>query len=355
MSGASISGLFPLVRYYLPLAQNNPISVIGIFKQKNPVNFILLFIFGLLIKLPVFSTPQIPLLKDQDGIFYQAIIRFLNPYSLKFTALYGLLAFLILFLQAVLLNSFMNKQRMLNRQNYLAGLTYLLITSLFPEWNQFSAPLLVNTILLIILNGLFSTYNQPNAKGAVYNNGFALGIASFIFFPSIAFVIWIFLAMMVIRPFRMNEWLLCILGITTPAYFYAVYLFLTDHWSIQALIPKMNIGFPFVEQTLLLAASMLLVVAPFLTGAWYVQENLRKMLINIRKAWSLFLLYLLAAVFVPFLQTSENLESWILVAVPFAAFHANAYMFTEWRLIPQLFFWLSVAFILFSQYYAHAW
>ncbi len=315
----------------------------------------MLFIFGLLIKLPVFSSPQIPLLKDQDGIFYQAIIRFLNAYSLKFTALYGILAFLFLFSQAVLLNRFMNKQRMLSRQNYLPGLSYLLITSLFPEWNQFSAPLLVNTLLLIILNSLFSTYNQSNAKGAVYNNGFVLGIASFLFFPSIAFVIWIFLAMMVIRPFRINEWLLCILGITTPAYFYAVYLFLTDHWSIQALIPKINLGVPSVEQTLLLAASMLLIMTPFLTGAWYVQENLRKVLINIRKAWSLFLLYLLVAVFVPFLQSSENFDNWILVAVPFAAFHASAYVFTVWRLIPHLFFWLSVALILFSQYYAKTW
>lgn len=329
--------------------------MIGIFNQKNPVNFILLFIFGLLIKLPIFSTSQTPLLKDQDGIFYQAIIRFLNPYSLKFTALYGILAFVFLISQAVLLNRFMNKQRMLSRQNYLPGLSYLLITSLFPEWNQFSAPLLVNTLLLIILNSLFSTYNQPNAKGAVYNNGFVLGIASFLFSPSIAFVIWIFLAMMVIRPFRINEWLLCILGITTPAYFYAVYLFLTDHWSIQALIPKMNLGIPFVEQTLLLAASMLLIIAPFLTGAWYVQDNLRKVLINIRKAWSLFLLYLLVAVFVPFLQTSENFDCWILVAVPFAAFHASAYTFTAWRIIPQLFFWLSVALILFSQYYTKSW
>jgi hypothetical protein len=334
---------------------HNPISVIGIFKQKNPINFILLFIFGLLIKLPIFSTPQIPLLKDQDGVFYTAIIRFLNPYSLKFSALYGLLAFLFLFLQAALLNGFMNKQRMLNRQNYLPGMSYLLITSLFPEWNQFSAPLLATTFLLVILNGLFNTYNQENAKAAVFNNGFLLGIASLLFFPSLAFVFWIFFAMMVIRPFRLNEWLLCILGIMTPAYFYAVYLFLTDQWSWQALVPKLYPGFPKIDQTILLAGSMLLLIVPFLTGSWYVQDNLRKVLINIRKAWSLFLLYMLAAMVVPFLQTSENFENWILIAVPFAAFHSSAYAFTVWRLIPLLFFWLSVAFILFSQYYAGAW
>lgn len=324
--------------------------MIGIFKQKNPVNFFLLLIFGVLIKLPIFSIYQPPILKTYDGVFYKGIINFLNPYSERFHLLYPLLTFFILFIQAWMLNHFMNSQRILSRQNYLPGMSYLLLTSLFPEWNLFSAPLLVNTFLLIILRILFKTYNQPEAKASVYNIGFALGVASFIFFPSIAFIIWIFLAMMVIRPFRLNEWLLCILGITTPAYFYAAYLFLTDQWSFNALIPQLGFGFPIIQQSLLLAGGLLLIVLPFLTGAWYVQDNLRKMLINIRKAWSLFLLYLLVAFFVPFLQPGENFENWILVTVPFAAFHASAYMFTVWRIIPLVFFWLTVAFIIYYQY-----
>jgi hypothetical protein len=324
--------------------------VIGIFKQKNPVNIFLLLIFGILIKLPVFSAYQQPVLKENDGVFYRAIVNFLDPYSHQFHPLYSLLAFFILFIQAIMLNQFMNSQRIMTKQNYLPAMSYLLVTSLFPEWNQFSAPLLVNTFLLIILRILFKSYNQSEAKGAMFNCGFALGVASFLFFPSIAFIIWIFLAMMVIRPFRLNEWLLSILGITTPAYFYAAYLFLTDQWSWNALMPKLSIGFPVIQQTLLLAGGLLLIVLPFLTGAWYVQDNLRKMLINIRKAWSLFLLYLLVAIFVPFLQPAENFENWVLVCVPFAAFHASAYMFTAWRMLPLLFFWLTIAFILYYQY-----
>ena len=58
-------------------------------------------------------------------------------------------------------------------------------------------------------------------------SGLALGISGFLFFPSITFIIWILLALMIMRPFRLNEWLLCLLGITTPFYFYAIYLFLT--------------------------------------------------------------------------------------------------------------------------------
>src|SRR5690348_8562914 len=104
----------------------------------------------------------------------------------------------------------------------------MMITSLLPEWNYFSAPLIVNTILLFVLNGLFKIYNQQDARGAIFNIGLALGISSFLFFPAITFLIWILLALAVMRPFKLNEWVLCIVGVTTPYYFYGIYLFITD-------------------------------------------------------------------------------------------------------------------------------
>ena len=160
-------------------------------------------------------TYNTPVVKEYDGFLYKILVNFLNPYNQQFHALYPLLSVIILFVQAMMLNSFMNSQRMLNRQNYLPGLSYLVITSLFPEWNRFSDPMLINTFLLLILIILFKTYNQSEAKGPVFNCGVILGIATFFFFPVIVFVLWVFLAMMVIRPFRLNEWLLFLVGLTT--------------------------------------------------------------------------------------------------------------------------------------------
>jgi Family of unknown function (DUF6427) len=337
------------------LQTDNPISVIAIFKQKNPINFLLLLLFGILIKLPVFKMNYVPVVEEQDAYLFKAVVNFLNPAGKQFGAFYPLLSFLILISEAVLLNRFMNSQRMLNRQNYLPGMSFLLITSLFPEWNQFSPAMISNLFLLIILILLFNTYNKPDAKGAVFNCGFLLGVSSLFFYPSLIFIGWIFLGMMVIRPFRINEWMLCLAGLITPVYFYAAYLYLTNQWDWTALVPKISIGFPDLQQSLMAAGGLSLFVFPFLTGAWYVQDNLRKMLINIRKAWSLLLLFMLAALLVPFLGSGYNFENLVLIVVPFAAFHASCYMFTRWRLIPLLFFWLSVAFIIYYQYWETGW
>jgi hypothetical protein len=329
--------------------------VIGIFKQKNPANILLLFLFGLLIKLPMFLHPHAVTPRKQDGLLFSKIIAFLEPYSRNFSLLYPILAFGLLFLQALMLTRFINTQRMMSRPNYLAGMAYLLITSLFAEWNYFSAPLIVNTILLFVLSGLFNIYNQPNARGTIFNIGLALGIASFLFFPSLTFIIWILLALMVMRPFRLNEWILCIVGITTPFYFYAIYLFITGQWSWNNLWPYFTISLPSVKQSAWLAGSAFLLAVPFLAGGYYVQDSLRRMLIQVRKGWSLLLLYLLGAIFVPFVNSTDTFENWVMAAIPFAAFHACAYFYATLRILPLLLFWITVAFIIGYQYWGPGW
>lgn len=329
--------------------------MIGIFKQKNPANILLLLVFGILIKLPMFQHPRMPVTKPGDSQLYKNIVTYLENAGGTNHLVFPVLAFTLLFIQALLLTRFINGQRMMNKPTYFPGMAYLLITSLLPEWSYFSAPLLVNTIFLLVLTGLFKTYNQANAKGAIFNIGLALGLASFIFFPSITFVIWILLALAVMRPFRLNEWILCLIGITTPFYFYTIYLFIDDKWSWHNLVPYFSVNLPAVKQSVWLAGSAFLLAVPFLTGGYYVQDSLRKMLIHVRKGWSLLLLYLLGAVFVPFVNNTADFENWIMAAIPFAAFHACTYFYSTLRILPLLLFWLTVAFILGYQYGGPGW
>jgi len=329
--------------------------VIGIFKQKTPANILLLLFFGLLIKLPMFVHPHITAIQPKDGILFQGILKFLEPTGKASPVLYPVLAFILLFMQAMALTRIINDYRMMNRTNYLPGMSYLLITSFFAEWNYFSAPLLINTLLIFILGWLFKIYNHPKGKAIVFNIGLAIGISSFIFFPSLTFVIWILFALMVMRPFRINEWLLCLLGITTPYYFYGLYLFLTNQWHIGKIFPYLTIRMPSLQQSIWLAASALLLMIPFLTGGYFVQDNLRRMLIQVRKGWSLILIYLLVAIFVPFVNTSNTFENWVMAAVPFAAFHACSYFYPTRKLFPLILFWVSVGFVLFYQYSGPGW
>ena len=329
--------------------------MIGIFKQKNPANLLLLLVFGVLIKLPMFLNPHTPVVRPADGTLFIFLLEWLEPTGKESPVIYSLLAFGLLFLQAVMLTRFINHQRMMNKTSYLPGMAYLLITSLLPEWNYFSAPLIINSILLFVLSALFRIYNQPSAKATIFNIGVALGIAGFLFISSLTFVIWVLLALAVMRPFRLNEWLLCILGITTPFYFYGIYIFINDRWSWSALVPHFSVGIPAINQSAWLAGSVFLLMIPFLSGGYYVQDNLRRMLINVRKGWSLLLLYLLASLLLPFVNNSDTFENWVMAMIPMAAFHACTYLYSTLRIYPNLVFWLSIAFVLAYQYAGPGW
>ncbi len=327
----------------------------GIFKQKSPANIIVLLVFGVLIKLPIFLYPHVPQPKTTDGALFTWLLGFLSPTGKSFPLIYPILTYTIIYLQAISLTSFINNQRMMSKPNYFPGMAYMLITSLFPEWNLFSAPLLVNGILVLVLSRLFKTYNQQAALGTVFNIGLALGIASFIFFPAVTFIIWILLALAVMRPFRLNEWIVCITGVTTPFYFFGVYLFLTDQWNWQEIWPTFSLQLPGIRQSAWLAGSVFLLAVPFLAGGYFVQDSLRRMLIQVRKGWSLLLLYLLGALLIPFVNSTDTLENWIMAAIPLAAFHACTYLYATYRILPLILFWVTVAFVLGYQYYFHGW
>ncbi|HMW65701.1 MAG TPA: hypothetical protein PK695_04895 [Chitinophagaceae bacterium] len=327
----------------------------GIFKTKNPANFFLLLVLAIVLKLPLFYTSSFDLPKTDDDVLYQSLLSFLNSKTKIFPKLYPFLSLLLLFTQALMFNSFINRQKMTGRQTFLPAMSYLLLTSLLPDWNYFSAPLLVNTIFIFILSSLFQIYNNEKAKGIIFNAGFAGGVAVFLYFPSLLFGIWMLLALMIMRPFKINEWILCIVGISTPFYFYGIYLFIRDQWSWGALFSSLHIKLPSIAQSLWLAISVFLIVVPFLMGAFYVQDNLRKMLIQVRKGWTILLLYLLVSLFIPLAGENQTFENWIIAAVPFAGFHACAYLYTTYRIVPILIFWASVAFILVWQYAGPVW
>jgi hypothetical protein len=326
--------------------------VIAVFKQKSPGNIAVLFIFGLVLKLPVFLYPKNVTAVATDGRLYQWLMAQFPPDN---GMLCSLLAFALLYVQSLMVNYLVTEYRLMGKQNYLPAMSYLLITSFLPEWNYWSAPLLANTFVIWMFIALFRLYNAANARPQVYNIGLLAGISSYIYFPSGAFVLCVLLGLMILKPFRLNEIVLFLLGCLTPYYFHLVYLYLGGRLSIANFFPHIAIKVPAIKSSIWLAVSTLLLTIPFLVGGYFVQVHLRKMLIQVRKNWSVILLYLLLAFFIPFINSDQSFHTWVLIAAPFAAFHACAYFYPQRRWLGLVLFFITVGYILFQQYRTPTW
>jgi len=326
--------------------------VIAIFKQKSPGNVVITLLFGLLLKLPLFLYPKNIVASSIDGRLYQWFISILPPGS---PMVYSVIAFSLLYTQALMINYMVNEYRMIIKATYLPAMAYLLITSLMPEWNYLSSPMLANSFIIWMFIYLFKLYNSNNAKAQVYNIGLITGITSYIYFTSAAFVLCVLLGLMILKPFRLNEIVLFFLGCLTPYYFHAVYLFLFGELSLRNFFPQISVRIPLLKNSIWLAGSILLLTVPFLVGGYFVQANLRRMLIQVRKNWSVLLIYLLLAFFVPFINSDQSFETWILVTVPFAAFHACAYFYPVKKWFPLIIFFITIGYILYQQYGTLTW
>jgi hypothetical protein len=79
------------------------------------------------------------------------------------------------------------------------------------------------------------------------------------------------------------------------------------------------------------------------------------MLIQVRKNWSILLIYLVIAFFVPFINTNNSFSNWILATTPFAAFHTPAYFFPSRKWLPLTIMIITLGFILYQQYGTPLW
>jgi hypothetical protein len=314
--------------------------VIGIFKQKATTSALLLFVYALVLKFPLFLHPFPPLLHTEDNYLYRFVLTALNSLFGHAALPYAILSFILLFSQATLLNSICNYHKMLPRANYLPGMCYILVTSLLPDWGHFSAPLLINSIMIWCWYRMVALYNSSTPVTAIFNIGLFLGLATLLYIPAIAFLLLLFFALLIMRPFRIQEWFVGFIGFTSPYYFLIMILYFTHQLHWKNLIPQIHFTFPAIPGSVWIIAAISLLVIPFIIGGFYVQNNLNKMLIHVRKSWSLLLAFLIVAVLVIIINKAGSYENWIVTAMPFAVFHSAAYFYPGNKFLIHALHWV---------------
>jgi Family of unknown function (DUF6427) len=313
--------------------------VTGIFKANNPSGNGILFIYAIVLKLPMFLHMRSPQLQPLDGVLYKSILQIFNPVAAVFSPTYSILTFSLLFAQAIGFNKIVNTQRLHKQNNYLTGMSYLLITSLFSDWFSFSAPLIVNTFMIWIWAKLCTLYNNPHPKATIFNIGLVAGIAAFIYFPSITFLLLIFVGIAIARPFRLQEWLTVLVGIITPLYIFAAILFLTDNVGSYKY-PGFHFSYPHFFGNRWAYAALFIVFFTTAIGLYFVNNNISRQVVQTRKSWQLLFLYIIVAATVPFINTAINFSYWILLAIPISPVIAAAFFYPQKKIFATILHWI---------------
>ncbi len=211
-------------------------------RSHQPILLIVIPVLAAILWLPAFLHPIVPIIKHQMPLF-ELLAR---PF-IVYPRLTGLIAFIFLLLQAFLFNYILAKYELLGKPTYLPALLYVVFGSLAPSLLQLHPALLANVFILLSLNCVLGTYRKTNALSACFEAGFFIALASLFYFPAVLGIVFILIAVLVLRPFSGRELTIVLLGFLLPYLYLFVYYFVADKLD-YLLVDRML--FPFMSRDL---------------------------------------------------------------------------------------------------------
>lgn len=301
-----------------------------VFRSGNPGVLVWLVLYALVMKI-FFLIQPLPLPSDTHaGIVYNFLIRLLQQDLHWGKGHFQWIAFLLLMILALQLNQLLTRYRLLPGRNYYPAMTFLLLSTFQPAWNQLSAAMVACCFLIPALSTTLHPDVQAIQRAQLYQAGFWLGIGSLLYPPIGIFLCLLWLMMLVNRPFRLAEWLLVLVGWLTPLYFLMVGRFLVNQlsWTDWKIRWQFYLDLHWLNQWMI--ATIVVMGLLFVVGFGLILYHLSSMLIQVRKSWIL-LLVAMGIAMAEVMWTGFSIVSWLPLVLFIAAFASNIWWYMPAR------------------------
>lgn len=320
--------------------------MVFLFRNKSIINIFYLVILSLAVHFHFFTQSPIVVFNNEDGIFSTLLATYIA--GLSSTVLF-ILYHAVIIGQAIRLNLVLNDFRMFQQNNFTTAMAYILLTGLLPQWTVISSALLANFLLIWLFIKLCRLYNNPSPKSLLFNTGLIVGGSVLCYHPTAILILVVLFALAVVRPFRLAEWVVLLMGILLPYYFLFSWLFLNNQLkTVPDFLPSLNWNLPVKTLTIPLMVSLGIVSIYILAGLYYWQVSSSRMIIQIRKNWGVMIVMLLILLPIPFLFRHAGFESAAMVLIPMATFAGNVFSYPKRLIFPNILFWLSMAMMVYN-------
>jgi len=193
--------------------------LIALFRRNEVAAFVLLPIVCGLLYFSWFLSPQNAI--DTSGfLLYDGYFELTANYPI----LGGITAVFLVLLEAILLVNFFNKNEFTEKNTALPGLVYVILAAGFIAVKGLSPLLFANLFILLALRRIMQAYGEHVAYGAAFEVGLLLGIAALFYPPVVFLLVFIWIALGILRTFNWREWMLPLVGFTVPCMFAVAWL-----------------------------------------------------------------------------------------------------------------------------------
>jgi hypothetical protein len=287
--------------------------------------------------------------------FSANVYYFINLVVGKSTYTYFILSLLLVFLQAVIFNRGLNRNKVFKEPSSLPALFYVLYSSLFFDFYTLSPVLLGTTFIIWAFNIISFQSRVATTEDRFFSIGLLTGIASLFYLPLAMFLLFSLVALGFYSNTNLKQQMILVLAFFFPYVLVLIYYFWIDNlgnYFEYALYPAIHsataflIDLPTIIKIAVLPFLLLIAAAGAITfKARYIHYQF--IIIKIAGFW------LLTGLLAIGLEKSFTPYVLILFVPPLAFFTAHLFLiFSKKRIFSELVFLVMFGGILLISFYS---
>lgn len=317
----------------------------------NPINLVLLFVLTLVLRVGLFlGMPE-----AVNSGFFEFFSRILLSFNLDtfLTPFVNIsVAVVVVFLQALIFNQVLNNHGILGKSSYLPAATYIIVCSVFTPFLSFTPPLLCNFLILFIFDKILLEYKNSNSVAAMFDLGFVVAIGTLFYFPFVSFLILLWAALLLLKPFYWREWVSVLVGFLTVIFILGVYYYWNDKLLIfleiwRPLSAKLPI---YINIQVLDYIVLFPIVLCVFLSMYHLNQNFFKSYVLVRKAFQLAICILLIGVVSFYLKPDFRINHFLLCAIPVALSLAYYFVNAKKKWVFETLFFSIISVIIYFQF-----
>lgn len=290
------------------------------FINKDKFSYFLIPIVAFLLIIPQYFI-SLPLDETtfKSSFLMSRLIQYFNYSSLL------IFNFIFNISNAYLLSFLCTKHELTENQNELPTLFYLIISASLGFSSTFHPVIPATTILLFSINKLFEIYREENSLSTIFDASFLLSLSFLIYSPFLVFILIPIIALLIMKPFKINEWIASITGLIMPFFILTMFLYVmnSDFTEIYKILSntflKIN---PFIFNPSLLIFQVTLILL-LLYSIYFLYSRINMFKVKSQKSMHVFLWMIAFGTIGIFLINEINLLFFTLFIIPTSVFLAN--------------------------------
>jgi hypothetical protein len=251
-----------------------------------------------------------------------------------------LLSFVIFIGVSFYLNHLNTKYIFIAERTYLPSIIYISIACILINIKGLYPSLPAALFLLIAIERLLDTYKDERLSYNVFDSGLLVGIASLFYFNILFFIIFFWIALLIVRKFYWREWLYILMGAFLPYLLLFSFYYLTNR-NFELIFQPVKDNFIIhnkIHLSRIQDIAGIFIIVLILLASQYIMRIFSSKKILARKSYNLFLVAFLVSLAVYYCVPAASIDIIFIACIPVS------FLVSHFFIRPRKSRWLEVIF-----------